>query len=66
LLLRAGGEIARYAQPRLTFETLFLDIFVGPQAPPLVQPPATPVGLADAPAASRSPKPALERAVRRR
>jgi DNA polymerase-3 subunit delta' len=70
LLLRAGGEIARYAQPRLTFETLFLDIFVGSQAPPPVRPPATPVGLADAPAAvptaARSPKPAPGRAVRRR
>jgi DNA polymerase III subunit delta' len=54
-LLRAGGEIAQYAQPRLTFETLFLDIFVGPDSPPAVDVPATPSGVADAPAASARP-----------
>jgi DNA polymerase III subunit delta' len=51
-LLRAGGEIAQYAQPRLTFETLFLDIFVGPQAPPAVDVPGIPAAVAEAPAAT--------------
>ena len=51
LLLRAHGEIAQYAQPRLALETLFLDIFVGLQAPPPVAVPVAPAGLADAPAA---------------
>lgn len=56
LLLRAGGDIARYGQPRLTFETLFLDIFVGPQSPPPVEVPAAPAGLASAPVAVAKPK----------
>jgi DNA polymerase III subunit delta' len=65
LLLRAAGEIAAYAQPRLTFETLFLDIFVGPEAPPPVRAPVGPVALGDAPmavaAATRAPKAAARR-----
>jgi DNA polymerase-3 subunit delta' len=52
LLLRARAEISQYAQPRLTFETLFLDIFSGPAAPPPVPPPALPGALADAPASA--------------
>jgi DNA polymerase-3 subunit delta' len=52
LLLRARAEISQYAQPRLTFETLFLDIFSGPAAPPPVPSPALPPALAGAPAAS--------------
>jgi DNA polymerase-3 subunit delta' len=64
-LLRAGGEIAQYAQPRLTFETLFLDIFVGPGAPPPVDVPATPSGVADAPVAVRG-SPTASRAAPRR
>jgi hypothetical protein len=52
LLLRARAEISQYAQPRLTFETLFLDIFSGPSAPPPVPAPALPSALAGAPAAS--------------
>jgi DNA polymerase-3 subunit delta' len=62
LLLRASGEIAQYAQPRLTFETLFLDIFVGPQSPPPVDVPALPTALTGAPAATRSAAPAAKRA----
>jgi DNA polymerase-3 subunit delta' len=60
LLLRASGEIAQYAQPRLTFETLFLDIFVGPQSPPPVDVPALPTALTGAPAATRSAAPAAK------
>ena len=63
-LLRASGEIAQYAQPRLTFETLFLDIFVGPAAPPPLEVPAMPSGAAEAPAASRTAKPARAKAGR--
>jgi DNA polymerase-3 subunit delta' len=51
LLLRARAQISQYAQPRLTFETLFLDIFNGPAAPPPVQPPRLPDALAEAPPA---------------
>jgi DNA polymerase III subunit delta' len=65
LLLRAGGEIAQYAQPRLTFETLFLDIFVGPEAPPSVDPPAMPAGVADAPTGSAGGTKASRAAPRR-
>jgi DNA polymerase-3 subunit delta' len=69
-LLRAGGEIAQYAQPRLTFETLFLDIFVDPQAPPPVVVPGVPAAVAEAPPATpggaRPPKTAPRRPVRRR
>jgi DNA polymerase-3 subunit delta' len=67
LLLRAIGEIARYAQPRLTFETLLVDIFGGPGAPPPVEAPPLPAGLAHAPAAAvRAAKPAPRRPARRR
>jgi DNA polymerase-3 subunit delta' len=56
-LLRAGAEIAQYAQPRLTFETLFLDIFAGPEPPPPVEVPTVPAAVADAPdAATSSPR----------
>ena len=66
LLIRAGTEISQYAQPRLTFEALFLDIFAGPDAPPGVEVPALPAVLAEAPTArSRGvkapPKPARRR-----
>ena len=58
-LLRAGTEIAQYAQPRLTFEALFLDIFAGPEPPPPVEMPAVPAAVADAPeAAPPSTRPA--------
>jgi DNA polymerase III subunit delta' len=57
LLLRAGGDIARYGQPRLTFETLFLDIFVGPGSPPPLEVPADPAGLSDAPVATAKATP---------
>jgi DNA polymerase-3 subunit delta' len=53
-LLRAGADIAQYAQPRLTFETLFLDIFAGSEPPPPVEVPDTPPGVADAPEATAS------------
>jgi DNA polymerase III subunit delta' len=70
LLLRARAEISQYAQPRLTFETLFLDIFNGPAAPPPVPPPRLPDALAAAPAASapgaRAAKPSARRASKRR
>jgi DNA polymerase-3 subunit delta' len=70
LLLRACGEIAQYAQPRLTFETLFLEIFAGPGGPPPVEVPSAPAGLADAPVGSpgtaRRAQPAGRRTVRRR
>jgi DNA polymerase III subunit delta' len=69
LLLRASGEIAQYAQPRLTFETLFLDVFVGPGAPPSVDAPVAPAGVADAPAATaanpRVPRKQARRPARR-
>jgi DNA polymerase III subunit delta' len=52
LLLRARAEISQYAQPRLTFETLFLDIFSGSAAPPPVPAPPLPGALADAPIAA--------------
>ncbi len=69
-LLRAGAEIAQYAQPRLTFETLFLDIFAGTEPPPPVETPAVPSAVADAPeaaaAASRAAKPAPRRPTRSR
>lgn len=58
LLLRAGGDIARYGQPRLTFETLFLDIFVGPQPPPPVEAPAAPAALSAVPAVASRARPA--------
>jgi DNA polymerase-3 subunit delta' len=35
LLLRAAGDIAAYAHPRLTLEVLFLDIFCAAEAPPM-------------------------------
>lgn len=35
-LLRAGAEVAAYAQPRLLLEALFLDVFGGSPAPPAV------------------------------
>ena len=35
-LLRAGGQVAAYAQPRLLLETLFLDTFAAIPAPPAV------------------------------
>jgi DNA polymerase-3 subunit delta' len=54
LLLRAAGEISQYAQPRLTFETLFLDIFTGTGAPPPVEVPQLPAALSDAPPAAAS------------
>lgn len=70
LLLRAGGEIAQYAQPRLTFETLFLDIFAGPEPPPPVEVPDAPAAVADAPdaaaASPRAPRAAPRRPARRR
>ncbi|MBJ7608680.1 MAG: AAA family ATPase [Candidatus Dormibacteraeota bacterium] len=69
LLMRASGDISRYAQPRLTFETLFLDIFSGPDAPPPVVAPSLPLALADAPAApatTRAPRPATGRSAKRR
>ncbi len=68
-LLRAAAEIAQYAQPRLTFETLFLDIFAGPDPPPPVAAPAMPAAVADAPeaaAGARQPRPAARRPARRR
>jgi DNA polymerase-3 subunit delta' len=69
-LLRAGAEIAQYAQPRLTFETLFLDIFAGPEPPPPVEVPATPAAVADAPdvasASPRATRATPRRPVRRR
>ena len=69
-LLRAGAEIAQYAQPRLTFETLFLEIFAGPEPPPPVEVPAAPAGVADAPEASpaapRAGRGAPRRPARRR
>jgi DNA polymerase III subunit delta' len=69
-LLRAGGEIAQYAQPRLTFETLFLDIFVAPQAPPAVDVPSIPAAVAEAPAATsgaaKPTRPGPRRPARRR
>lgn len=69
MLLQASTDIAQYAQPRLTFERLFLDIFVGSAAPPPVQAPSLPAGVADAPAdvapAPRAPRPAPPRSRRR-
>ena len=69
-LLRAGAEIAQYAQPRLTFETLFLDIFAGPEPPPPVEAPTAPAAVADAPdaaaATARPPRAAARRPARRR
>ncbi|HWF58152.1 MAG TPA: AAA family ATPase [Candidatus Dormibacteraeota bacterium] len=69
-LLRAGGEIAAYAQPRLTFETLFLDIFVGPESPPAVAVPGVPAAVAEAPpatsGAARPRSPGARRPPRRR
>lgn len=68
LLLRARGDIARYAQPRLTLEALFLDIFVVPAAPPPVPLPVPPPGFTDAPAAVAAMpdrKPGAKRAGRR-
>jgi DNA polymerase-3 subunit delta' len=69
LLLRAGGDLARYAQPRLTFETLLLDIFAGPDAPPPVEVPAEPAALSAAPVAAdsvpRAPRPARRPARKR-
>ncbi len=69
-LLRAGAEIAQYAQPRLTFEALFLDIFAGPEPPPPVEVTPLPAALADAPDAgprgTRPPRPVARRLARRR
>jgi DNA polymerase-3 subunit delta' len=69
-LLRAGAEIAQYAQPRLTFEALFLDVFAGPEPPPPVEVPPVPAALADAPgagpASTRPAPPAPRRPARRR
>ncbi|MGH7723343.1 MAG: ATP-binding protein [Candidatus Dormibacteria bacterium] len=64
-LLRAASEIAQYAQPRLTFETLFLDIFVGPEAPPVVEIPPLPAGVGEAPAAVSGVAPASRGLPRR-
>ncbi|MEO8897226.1 MAG: hypothetical protein ABI352_06525 [Candidatus Dormibacter sp.] len=68
LLLRARAEISQYAQPRLTFETLFLDIFSGPAAPPTVPPPLLPPALAEAPTgpSARTPRTPTRRPPKRR
>jgi DNA polymerase-3 subunit delta' len=60
LLLVASAQVSQYVQPRLTFETLFLDLFVGPGSPPPVATPPRPAALADAPA----PAPAAPRESR--
>ncbi len=65
LLLRARAEISQYALPRLTFETLFLDIFSGPGAPPPVPPPPLPGALSAAPTASGPGARAAKSAARR-
>ncbi len=68
-LLRAAAEIAQYAQPRLTFETLFLDVFAGNEPPPPVAIPAAPAGLAEAPAPASTRQravPPARRPARRR
>ena len=46
LLLRAAGDVAAYAQPRLTLEVLFLDIFSGAEAPPPAELPEAAVAMA--------------------
>ncbi|HEY2438059.1 MAG TPA: hypothetical protein VGH93_12825, partial [Solirubrobacteraceae bacterium] len=70
LLLRARAEISQYALPRLTFETLFLDIFSGTGAPPPVPSPPLPGALSAAPAAAgpsaRAATPRARRPSRRR
>jgi DNA polymerase-3 subunit delta' len=66
-LLRASSEIAQYALPRLAFETLFLDIFAGPEPPPPVEVPVAPAAAADAPPTSASHgRPPSRRTARRR
>ena len=60
-----AAEIAQYTQPRLTFETLFLDIFAGPEPPPPVEAPAVPAAVADAPDAATAPRAPTEPAARR-
>jgi DNA polymerase-3 subunit delta' len=70
LLLAASAQVAQYVQPRLTFETLFLDLFVGPGSPPPVAAPAGPAALAEAPApgpaAARDPRGTARRRPPRR
>lgn len=65
LLLRATTEVAQYAQPRLTLESLFLDIFAGPDAPPPVAVPAAPAAVDEAPTASAPPTRRARAPVRR-
>ena len=69
LLLRASAEISRYAQPRLTIETLFLEIFTGSHSPPPTPDPAIPAIVAAAPEAADSApakRPAARRTATRR
>lgn len=69
LLLLASGQLAQYVQPRLTFETLFLDLFVGPAAPPPLPSASPPPALAQAPRGARdttAPRPSGRRPARRR
>jgi DNA polymerase-3 subunit delta' len=51
LLLRATVDIAQNAQPRLTFDALFLDVFAGPHSPPPTAPSEAPTALGEAPVA---------------
>ncbi|MHB8717673.1 MAG: DNA polymerase III subunit [Candidatus Dormibacteria bacterium] len=64
LLLRASADIGRYAQPRLTIEALFLEIFAGPQQPPPTPEPPLPAVVNAAPQADAGP-PARHSTTRR-
>jgi len=58
-IVAAGEAVAAYAQPRLAFETLLLDIFAGSDSPPAVEPPKRPAALAalsDAATGDRGPR----------
>ena len=57
LVLRAAADIGRYAQPRLTVEALFLEIFCTTAAPPHTPEPAVPAVVSAAPAAEAAPAP---------
>lgn len=52
LVLRAIVDIAQNAQPRLTFDCLFLDVFASPQSPPPTLPSEAPAALGEAPEAA--------------
>lgn len=65
ILLAAAAQLSQYVQPRLTFETLFLDLFVGPAAPPPVPALAPPAALAEAPQAGPAAASASRTATRR-